>query len=304
LPAWTLTSGNVYQTTRSNTVFVVDTTYRDVFTDKVKKMTKVTSTVECESTAGSYYISGSTVYVHTFDNRVPDGKLTCVLTFTGSYSMFRLYNSLLFIENFEFFIHDSSKLRGDTTSHIIINECDFGETATTNSLTLLYSGKTYLFNCSAHDSYLDGFNYHYPPNADNRNCLVFEYNCIGYNNGNETNGSGNNCTTVHDCASVIRVNCFGEKSQGVVCADVGGTYSVLVDCKMLNSKLDASNLRSASYQFTTDSATLRKAKAVLMNCSGVSPNWSILTDVTNKETELILESWYEGLNKVKMDVAL
>lgn len=302
LPNWTLTSGNVYQTARSNTAYVVDTSFRSTENGLIQKMIPVTSIEQCQATPGSYFINGSTVHVHTFDSRPADGSLTCILKLTGNYLMFRLRNSRLFIENFEFFIHDGATWRGDITSHFIAHNCDFGETIAKNSLTHLHTGKIYMLNCSTHDSFFDGFNYHYPPGVDNRNCLVFEYNCFGYNNGNEPGGTGNNYTTAHDGCSIIRVNSVGKESQGVVCADVNGSYSILIDCEMNDSKLPSSNIRSASYQFTTDSG-LQKAKALLINSGGTSPNWSILAD-EQKGTELILETWYEGLNVVKTDVVL
>lgn len=302
LPAWTLESGKVYKTARSNTAYVVDSAYRDKTTGLINKMTPVGSIAECEATPGSYYINTATVYVHTFDSRPADGSLTCVLKLTGNYLMFRLRNSRLFIENFEFFIHDGVTWRGDTTSHFVAHKCDFGETVAKNSLTHLHTAKIYLLNCSTHDSFLDGFNYHYPPGVDNRNCLVFEYDCFGFNNGNEPGGTGNNYTTIHDGASILRVNSDGRESQGVVCADVNGSYSVLIDCEMMDSKLPASDLRSASYQFTTDSG-LRPAKAVVINSSGISPNWSVLTD-EQKGTEVIFETWREGMHVVKKDTVL
>lgn len=301
LPEWTIETGNVYKTTRSNTSYVTDINYRNPFTDKIMKMEKVTNIEDCESTKGSYYIDGATVYVHTFDSRVPDGEIVCVFLWTTPYLHFRLRNSTLFIENIEFFNYDGLTIRGDTSSQVIFNNCDFGETGTSNSLNILHVGKTYLLNCSTHDSYMDGFNYHYPTGVDNTECLVFEYDCFGYNNGN-SGGTGNNYTTLHDGASIIRVNSVGENSEGVTCADVNGSYSVLVDCKMFNSKLDESNLRSSSYQFTTDGAS-KKAKALLINCSGTSPNWSILTDL-HKGTMLELQSWHEGLDTIKGDTNL
>lgn len=301
LSDWILHKGNVYHTTRPNTAFVCDIKHRNPFTGKIMKMKNVTSIEDCQSTKGSYYIDGTTVYIHTFDGRVPDGEVVCVFLWSVPYLHFILKNSTLFIENIEFFNYDGLTIRGDSSSQVILNNCDIGETGTNNSLSILHVGKTYLLNCSTHDSYRDGFNYHYPAGVDNIECLVFEYDCFGYNNGN-SGGTGNNFTTIHDGASIVRVNSVGENSEGVTCADVNGSYSVLIDCKMFNSRLDKSNLRSSSYQFTTDGAN-KVAKALLINCSGKSPNWSILTDL-HKGTILELQSWHEGLDTVKADTNL
>jgi hypothetical protein len=289
LPAWTLTSGNVYQTTRSNTGYVIDTSYRDYYNGNIKKMQKVASVIECEAMPGSYYINGSIIYTHTYDSRPSDGKLVCVFTWTLTNPLFRLYNSTLFMENFEFFSYDGVRIRGDATSHFIFNKFDFGQTGSINSLTEQLTGKIYLLECSGHDSYLDGFNYHYTVGANNRSYLVFEYNSPTYNCGNEPSGTGNNGTTAHEGASTIRVNCYGEGSQGVVCADVNGCYSLLYDCQMMDSKLAITDKRSASYQFSTDIG-VNTAKAILVNCSGVSPRKSIISDST---AQITLETWNE-----------
>lgn len=295
---WTLESGNVYRTTRSSTAFVVDITNRDPFTGNIKQMKKVNSLSECEENPGSYFIDGTTVYIHTFDSRPADGNLALVLTLQAYNLYFSLTNSTLFIENLEFFANRGLLVNGDIGSTLIINKTDFGENTFTNGLSVNNVGKVYNFNSSAHDTLTDGFNYHYAniPLVDRRNCFVFEYDCFGYNTGNQEGGSGNNFTTAHEGISTLRVGDFGEKSQGVVCADVNACYSVLIDCQMMNSKLPISDNRSVSYQFTTDIATDKTAKAVLINCSGVSPLWSIITD---SPTELVLESWFEGLDKIR-----
>ena len=293
LLSWTLHSGNVYSTSRSNTSFVSDTTFRDDYTGNIKKMYSASSVEECENIPGSYFIDGSTVYVHTYNDREPDENIVRVFQWSLPLKLFRLRNSTLFIENFEFFNYDGITIVGDSTSHYIFHNCDFGQTGIGNSLTHLNTRKIYMLNCTTHDSYLDGFNYHYT--AQDRNNLVFEYNCIGYNNGNQPGGTGNNFTTAHEGISTIRVNCIGTQSQGVVCADVNGCYSLLYDCQMFNSKLDYSDKRCASYQFSTD-VGVNNAKAILVNCKGRSGRKSIISDAG---TTLLLEGWQEGEDMVE-----
>lgn len=296
--SWTHTSGNVYQTNRSATAFAVDTTYRDPFTGNILQMEKVDSVTACEANPGSYFVDGTTVYVHTFDSRPVDGDIALVLTLQAYNLYFSLNNSTLFIENLEFFANRGLLVNGNIGSTLVINNSDFGENTFTNGLSVNNIGRVFNFNSSAHDTFTDGFNYHYAdiPLEERRNCFVFEYDCFGYNTGNQPDGTGNNFTTAHEGISTLRVGNFGERSQGIACADVNGCDSVLVDCNMMDSKLPASNNRSASYQFTTDIATDKTARAVLINCGGVSPNWSIITDAP---TELILESWFEGLDKIR-----
>lgn len=80
---------NVYKTTVTNPQDVVDQNWTRAAENEYlkgrligvpKQYTPVASVAACQALAGSYYISGSDVYVHTFDNRVPDTSIRVLTT--------------------------------------------------------------------------------------------------------------------------------------------------------------------------------------------------------------------------------
>jgi hypothetical protein len=297
LLAWTLNSGTVYSTTRSSTGYVLDLTNRDKTYNTIIPMIIATSIADCESKPHSYFISGSTVYVHTFDNRVPDGNIEVVLS-TSCLDM-RMTNSTFFVENLEFYGVLGFQVRGDINSTFINNSCKYGLSigANSNGLNVNDIGKNYTFGCISHDTQRDGFNYHFVgiATAQQRNCLVFEYDNVAFNNGiNDTNLT-NNAFTCHEGVCILRVNDFGFNTKGTVCADVNGCYSVLVDCKMNGSILNTTDWQACSYYFFADTNVLG-GKVVLINCSGRSPFATLETDGSGMT--VTLSQYYEGLSSV------
>ena len=91
---WTLVSTGVYSTTRAATNVVVDENVLNDLYDW-SMYTKVDSLALCTSTAGSWFQDGTTLYVHTLDNRTPDAKLHVYVQKDSAYFLGGNYTAYL-----------------------------------------------------------------------------------------------------------------------------------------------------------------------------------------------------------------
>lgn len=264
---WTA-NGSAWTATRSNTWNVFDTANRDVY-GVGRPLDYVGSSALCQSTPNSWYTDGTTVWV-------------------------ALQNSTLYMRDMEFYsgflgdalhAYGSCFIQGDISSKVITNGCFFvgGEARDTgafipyvNGVQFLNVGQVYNFNSVAAYTRRDAFNYHYYaiPTASQRACLAFEYECVAYESGRYDTTGNNNATTAHEGVNTLRIGCIGYKTQGPVCVDVNGCYSILIDCKMRDSTVSDVFDASRAFYFDNVSAVV-PGKAVLINCEGGSPKYSL-----------------------------
>ena len=106
--------------------------------------------------------------------------------------------------------------------------CEFSEGHANNGGTWLVGGTVINWNCEAHDSLLDGFNYHASPDSSGR-ISVFEYGCKAHFNGRTTSGT-NNGSTVHEHVRIIRVNGDYSNNQNRNIHDINGSKSLNIAC--------------------------------------------------------------------------
>lgn len=293
---WVLEGGNVYKANRSAVEYVVDLTYIDKSNNTVIKLEKANSVADCQAVKGSFYKTSTEVYVHTFDSREPDKNIIPIML-TDPLN-FELTNSTLYLEGFYFHSYNGLSVKGDLQSKFIQSKCRIGKTTTLNGLNLLDVGLTMSFNTIIHDSFKDCFNYHYYgiSQADIRKVLAFEYYCEGFGAGVEDTMEGNNATTMHEGANILRVGFVGYKTRGTPCADINGSYSVLFDCHMSDSVAHPNSIYNNAYYFYTDAnKSGLGAKAYLENCGGTGTRQDILLD---GGTELTLRSYHEGLENI------
>ncbi|PAV30156.1 hypothetical protein CIL05_06730 [Virgibacillus profundi] len=288
---WEHHQDSVYVVERTNISHLLDMSQKD-FNGAYRKFEAAGSVSECINTPYSSYIDGGLVYVNYGGQ--PTGDVVLVADYKALGMGFDIPDSVLFIDGLDIFNTYGLIVEGNINSVFAIDNSEVGESDNTNNLNIKNIGETYVFNYTTHEALRDGLNYHYPdiPLDQRRNCFVFEYNIKSYENGLRDTNVNNNCSTAHGGISILRVLGDYRESRGPVVADVNGCYSVLIDTQSNDSVLTTS--RGNSYQFTTDVGSTI-AKAILINCGGTSPNLSIITD---SQTELILKSWFEGMDKV------
>ena len=201
---WSLTAGQTYtyEGTRSNVQGVFDRLTLDANGDYTKYSNQ-SSIATVEATPGSWWQSGTTLYIHQPDNRAPDsdvfvsliqyngdciGNITIYLenlTFEGGIAAFRFRNSL-----------------AGQTPKLYAKNCKFKHATNGNGLTLTGITTAILQSCEAAANLADGFNYHILNSVAPR---AIEIDCIGRDNG-LTASDTDNGSSCHDGGSVIRLN--------------------------------------------------------------------------------------------------
>jgi len=209
---WALTVGQTYtyQATRSNVQGVFDKAVLDSNGDYTRYSNQ-SSIATVEATPGSWWQSGTTIYVHTINNRPVDADVYVSLI---QYNGEAIGNITVYIENitFEggiiaFRMNDSA---AGQTPKLYAKNCQFKYSTNGNGLTVLTATNTILQDCIAAANIQDGFNYHA------HNGIIpkaIEINCISRNNGTTVSDT-DNASSCHDGGSIIRIggkyyNCKG-----------------------------------------------------------------------------------------------
>lgn len=199
---WTLSAGTTYSATFADSVTSVwDAKTANLTSDgDYARLSLAASQAACESTPGSYYISGTTIYVNTIDGRSPDSDIR-VMKYTVSrkanLSAVGQTGSSVYVENINF---EGGNLYGMSSNF----------TNTTSTMTVYRRG------CSAKYTGDDGFlttgviacysqeciaawtgndGYHYNPYTTSTGHVAVEWDCIarwcGTNGGGTANSSSN-----------------------------------------------------------------------------------------------------------------
>lgn len=287
--SWTLESDNVYKTTRSAVMNVIDNKNRDIYGLPIPLL-QVSSLEECKNTNGTWYANDTTVYVHRIDNLIPTFNNTIVNIGVTGFAP-KLRNSTLYFENICFTGYGNSCYVGtsygwELNTEVCVNKCSFvglkSASNKGNGLAIENIYKTYVFDSISAYSQLDGFNYHYAGiSAENRRkCLVVEYNCKGYDLGLIDIGNNSNQTsTAHEGCSILRIGTIAGNSSNSCIVDVNGCYSILYDCHV-------SNTRENSQGFVFSSDKDNSAKAMLVNCSSIDCKTSLSVEGANTSVEI------------------
>lgn len=165
----------------------------------------------CNSTANSWFQSGSSLYINRTDGVAPTFNNTLSLQNTYTAAFLTCTNDLYF-EGIDFYGGNSGALHIDpvSTRNIVGVGCSFNyagsRAAGISGLRVRrVTGLSAFFRCQANDNSTDGLNFHADGSA---NMFVLTSQCRAVANGLDPNTSCNGWT-IHD---------------GVVGADIGGEY--------------------------------------------------------------------------------
>lgn len=244
---YTLSSGYMYVATRSNTLKVVQYDENYVVTPLVK----VNTEAECLNTKGTFFINGTSVYVHRTDDSAPNqGNTLCLLNYgipildVNSASQ----NINLYLEGIKFVggtpctvrFRDNTGIHKDSV--ISAKECEFlcayDSTCNFDAISILGAKYAFFDKCKAMYSSKDGFNYH--TNGVTIPKFI-ELNCIGSNNGvdgfaESQNKPQQNGSTAHDGVKGIRINGIYANNYGGNVTDVNdGTVTLNLGCYAFDS---------------------------------------------------------------------
>jgi hypothetical protein len=201
---WALTAGQTYtyETVRSNVQGVFDKAVLDINGDYTRYSNQ-SSIATVEATPGSWWQSGTTVYVHTVDNRPVDVNVFASLI---QYNGDAIGNITVYLENITFEGGIAAFRMSDggagQTPKLYAKNCQFKYSTNGNGLTVLTASETILQNCVAAANIQDGFNYHA------HNAIIpkaIEIDCVSRNNGT-TASDTDNASSCHDGGSILRLN--------------------------------------------------------------------------------------------------
>ncbi len=236
---WTLTSGATYSATIVDCGSVADASILTADGD-YSMLSLLASQALVEATPGSYYVSGTTVYVHTADGRVPDSAVRVYRSFFGSLSNGRAgkpYAQTLYMESVAFDGGNNAFCFRQAYGHnctLLAKDCAFNY-AGGNGLAIVGRVTVVLQGCRAIQSGADGYNYHvYTMETGVPNAV--EIDCIARGNGRDSGGT-NNGSSIHELGStIVRVNGDYHHNQNNNIHDVGGVHSWNLGVKARDSQ--------------------------------------------------------------------
>ena len=259
----------------------------------------VSSVEEVESTKGSYYYEAEAarMYVNPRYNIATVYPLTATYQFRFNLSK-ATGDTLLYLENLNvigvFLLYGRSAANDEDTRNLefVANNCTFQHDFLNNCVSVHNFNGSYMVDCRAGYSLLDGYNYHAAnlTTAQRLKAVHVEVNCQAEDCGYYRMKFGievanNNLSTAHEGINVLRVNFSGHDSYGPQIADVNGCRSVNIDCSISNSYQYKGSAHL--FQFTQTSA-IRKANITLIDCYAYGSRSGELRLYTNVERTTVV----------------
>ena len=144
------------------------------------------------------------------------------------------------------------------TLELFYEDCQFSHCFAGDLLGISNLDNAYLINCIGGYSKADLFNHH--ANSMTSEALAaavyVNLNCKATEAGwYETNNTTNNINlyTAHDGMNILRLNCCGSNSHGIMLADVNGCRSVNYDINIINNAYSSTTI-TASVHFNNEQA--------------------------------------------------
>lgn len=264
---WTSDGNNVYHATRSSIWAVYDKTERDVY-GSYKKIPKVETLTDCQNIANTYYISGSTIYMHTKGGQPSNDTYIINLALaTGSFSI--RGNLFLRLKNIDFYVSNYIEFGNLSTAYentLICENVKIFGTGDGNGFNILKVKNNYMINCVTGDNKRDGFNYHFTgmDSSTIENTIIYEKNCVSYDNGLTDSNNNNNCSTIHEGGNIIRVNGIYSTSNGPIIADINSSKSMLINCHITQTLTGTGKV-----DFDFEDTTTGVGRAYLIDCTAL-----------------------------------
>lgn len=250
-PTWTETeTEGVYTATIGNDltpVCIVEVSADNRGRDgALEPMTVCTALADCESTANSFYISGTTVYVHPRSGSTPAdcAALVSQIRFRFAHSQaasdsFLLLKGLDVVGRTYFVARSSGYPQLSYKIELFCDGCTFEHSSDDNIQAKSYDNVVFV-DCLSAFSKADCFS-SMEDTISGRTIgdgVVLALNCRARGAGHyATSGqTSTNLFTAHNGENVLRINCHGVDHAGPAFADVNGCRSVLIGCSSVNTR--------------------------------------------------------------------
>lgn len=188
---------------------VVDAAYPGA-TGLPMRLIRVTDLAACAATPGSFFATGTQVYVHLIDARAPDASV--IGYFTGVNG--RINNAVnAYFEGLDFVGGDDAFVTSGApvARTVVFNGCTFRFASNGDGLDANTGGTFILAGCIAEMNELDGLNYGVSTDNVTGSNMV-EIGCTARWNGYTASGFNNGSTQHLGCVGVS-VNCLFENNQ-------------------------------------------------------------------------------------------
>ena len=255
---WTQYGNNSWSTTRSGirTLFDITKWKEKKFTELVK----VESLATLDATPNTYFVDGSTVYVHMYDNVKPSIETLGICLGVGyATTQFEptANNAKLYIKGLTYIVADIGGIKADATTYsgcsVLVED--------TNIFNVWCNGYNYdafsnkgcasiCNNVTVLNTMKDGFNYH---NSTSYPAYGLEVDCYVNNCGEHQTLEArlsNNASTAHNYCKVIRVNGTYTLCNGGVVVDIDNALGACYGCVIADSYGRSYDL------YATDNATI------------------------------------------------
>jgi len=255
--------GTTYYTTRAGTQGVFDTNTIVSEEEGYLAYTKAATLDDCKATAGSFFVSGTTVYVHTKSGAKPDVKIklalqveTCKLTLGANIDFIYMEG----IDTYTCNPQSGFQFRNNATTQysgkVYVKNCNSLRNIQGNGVALESIKEVFVQNCGAIKCARDAMNYH-TSFAPYERMKAVEMNCWSIDTGYNAPAEGSsNGSTAHDGMLIIRFGGKFDISRGSTIVDVNPGV------RSLNFNVEA----SGSYLATTASYQIQDGKMWLYNC--------------------------------------
>lgn len=217
---------NIYQANRTNIYEVIDIT--NISNNSTNKLKSVGSLEACNSEEGSFYYTGSIIYVHMFNNKIPNkNNIDCALILGDAPLKIDelTENATIYIENIKIVDGYKSCIVARNYNNfiptIILNNCVFlnqkNVTSVNQDSVCMQGVNSIIKGCISSFSEKDGFNYHA---LNGIICNSIEIDNIGSYAGLNRSDNSYNGSTAHDGCKILRINCIYHNNKGPNVADV------------------------------------------------------------------------------------
>jgi hypothetical protein len=237
--SWSVETGSTYKSNNGATIVqVLDTSSTDS-NGEFLVLTLRTSIGDVEANPGSWYWANSTLYVRTFDSRLPD---THIRPFSNTTNARCVQNVTMYAEGIDF-VGGSYNFYATASSgweqKLFFKNCTWRFSTLYNGLNVTGADTVYCQNCAATNNWKDGLNYSNNISGNVTKALEIDtYSARNGRDGTETN----NGSTSHYVCRIIRVGGIYEQNMGPNVADVGGAQSWNLGCAVRNSAAANSNV--------------------------------------------------------------
>lgn len=286
--AWTLTSGNIYQTSRSGTTSVVDvnnlTSWGD-FTMYVKRANLAGITGP-----GQWATEGSIVYVWALGSTnlsSGENRAQIRLQIAASTGVIAGPGTTQYVEGIEFWgcASNTSSAMGGIVAQgnalIIAKNAKVKYNIESDGF-IIDGGHLIAVDCEASSNARDGFNYHDMPGNGGE---FIEINCSSHHNGLVNPGT-NNASTAHEAVTGIRINGQYTHAGGPVVADVNSAHTWNLGCYAGGTGPGAESIAVASWHADSTSFAGNPAQQWLDECASGEATYSYATTGTGSQIHL------------------